>query len=537
MKRPVVFLLAIFLTTTLHAADTQRYLVATKRPFAAGGLKAFQDSVDTSVELRRVNGFETFRGFAADLTAEEVAALRASKEVRWVEPVVVRRALDLARNLMGQTTPYGFDALSARQAAFGTRKATINVAVIDTGIDYNHPELKAIYAGGYNILRKTSDPKDDHGHGTHVSGTIAAADNDIGVIGVSRDVRLWAVKMLDAGGSGTSEGMIESIDWVVKKAKETGGRWVVNMSLGAPEESAGEREAFAKAEEAGLIVVAAAGNSSLPGFPAPVGFPAAYPGVVAVGAIDNQHRLASFSSQGPEVDFAAPGVDILSTVPVGTNYLAYVKDETSAIEASPLNGSKRGTLNAPWVFCGVGKPEEFPAGMAGKIAVVKRGGDITFANKTRAAKTAGAAAVIVVNTDESTNPWTLFSDAQASSEKWPIVVRLSRADGEKLLASTPGAITLAYDLDDYGELSGTSMAAPHVTAAIALLWGLAPDARPEEIYSALSMTAFDLGTAGPDAQFGAGAINLYMAALRLAPTAFPASPSTGRGIGRRGGRK
>ena len=535
MKRAVVFSFAVLLlATTAFASDTRRYLVGTKAPFTS--VRAFHDSADAPVELRRVHAFETFRGFAADLTADEVAALRHSGEVRWIEPVVARYALDL-RNLAGQTTPYGIDAVSARQAGFGTRKARINVAVIDTGIDYNHPELKHIYAGGYNVFTKTTNPLDDHGHGTHVSGTIAAANNDLGVVGVAPDVRLWSLKMLNAGGSGDSEGMIASIDWIVKKKQEVGGHWVVNMSLGSDQQSVAEAEAFKRAHEAGIIIVAAAGNASMPGDPAPVAFPAAYPDVLAIAAVDRDRKLAYFSSQGPEVDFAAPGVDVLSTVPVGSNYLAYIHAAPSTFEVTPLNGSKRGTVTAEYVHCGLGRPEDFPAtGLGGRIALIQRGGAITFANKTRAAKAAGAGAVIIYNHDESGNSWTLFSDAAAANEEWPIVLRLSKQQGETLVAKGGGAITIAYDLDDYGEISGTSMSSPHVAGAIALLWSLAPDATPAQIYDALTATALDLGAAGRDNEFGAGAINVFTAARQLAPSAFPPGSTTGRGLGRRGGK-
>lgn len=538
MKRATVFLFAVLLATTVSAAETRRYLVATKRPFAAGGLKALQDSVDTSVELRRVNGFQAFRGFAAELTEDEVATLRASKEVRFVEPVVERHAFELNRNLRGQTIPYGIQALSARQAASGFRKGLVNVVVIDTGIDYNHPELKAIYAGGYNVFTKTDDPNDDHGHGTHVSGTIAAADNNLGVIGVAPNVRLWSVKMLNAGGSGESEGMIAALEWVLKKKQEVGGRWVVNMSLGSDQQSEAEREVFARVTAEDIIIVAAAGNASTAGNPAPVAFPAAYPGVHAIAAVDQQRRLAFFSCQGPEIDFAAPGVDVLSTVPVASNTLAYVSDETSIAEVTALKGSKRGTITAPYVYVGIGRPEDFPAGgLAGKIALIQRGGDITFANKTRAAKAAQAAAVVIFNNDGTFNPWTLLSDAAANKEEWPVVLQLTQERGAALAAKGTGSLTLFYDYDDYGELSGTSMSAPHVAAAMALLWSFAPDARPADLYSALAQTAIDLGEPGHDVQFGAGAINVYAAGLRLAPSAFAGGATTGRGMGRRGGKK
>jgi subtilisin family serine protease len=377
---------------------------------------------------------------------------------------------------------------------------------------------------------------DDHGHGTHVSGTIAAADNNIGVLGVAPNVRLWSVKMLNAGGSGESEGMIEALEWVLAKKQELGGRWVVNMSLGSREQSEAEREVFARVIDEDILVVAAAGNASTAGNPAPISFPAAYPGVIAVGAVDRQRKLAYFSCQGPELDFAAPGVDVLSTVPVGTNTLAYVSSDSMTVEVSALNGSKRGTLTANYVYCGLGRPEDFPAGVAGKIALIQRGGDVTFANKTRAAKAAGAAAVVIFNNDLSTNTWTLYSDAAANTEDWPIAVRLSLGEGEALVAKGGGSLTVSHDDDDYGEISGTSMASPHVAGAMALLWSFAPDARPEDLYTALAQTAIDLGAPGPDVEYGAGTINVYAAGMRLAPSAFPGGATTGRGMGRRGRR-
>ena len=534
-KRIAVFLFALAVTTSAFA-ETQRYIVGTKRAFADGALRAVRDSADgVELDSRNVAGFGVVRAFAADLTPEEAAALRESGEVRFVEPVLERYAFDAARNLGGQTMPLGIHLTGARFAWAARRSGTVNVVVTDTGIDPTHPELKDAYAGAYNVFNKGDAAVDDHGHGTHVSGTIAAADNDIGVVGVTPGgVRLWAVKVLNAKGAGSSEGILHALDWVAKQKQERGGNWVVNMSLGASSASEGEREAFQKMADAGIIVVAASGNSSTANKPAPVAFPAAHPSVVAVGAIDDRRRLASFSGQGPEVDFAAPGVSVLSTVPVGSNFLAYVATSARRFAVEPLVGSAVGTVTGDYVFCGVGKPEEFPAAVRGNIALIRRGGEISFANKTRAAKAAGAVAVAIFNHDESDNPWTLLSDDKAPTEQWPIVLRLRKQDGEDLVAKGPGRITLSHVADDYAELSGTSMATPHVTGAIALLWMLAPDASAETILAALRTTAGDLGTPGPDPQFGAGAINIFEAARLLAPGAFPTGPTTGRGAGRRG---
>src|SRR5205823_10178266 len=125
----------------------------------------------------------------------------------------------------------------AREVWPYTRGAGVNVAVIDTGIDFTHPDLRRAYAGGYNALSPADAPRDDNFHGTHVAGTIAATDNGFGVLGVAPDVRLWAVKVLDQSGNGDSEHVVAGVDWVLSKKKELGGHWIINLSLGALEKS------------------------------------------------------------------------------------------------------------------------------------------------------------------------------------------------------------------------------------------------------------------------------------------------------------
>ncbi|HYO76876.1 MAG TPA: S8 family serine peptidase [Thermoanaerobaculia bacterium] len=533
MKRIALALLALVVTASAFAADTQRYLVATKQPFGAPAMQALRNSVDAVIETREVTGFRSFRGFAANLTEAEVETLRSSGEVRWIEPAVERYAFDVTRNLMGQTIPHGITATYARQAGSGRRTGVVNVVVLDTGIDFNHPELKAIYAGGYNALIPGEAPFDDNGHGTHVAGTIAAADNDAGVVGVAPNVRLWGVKLLDASGKGLSDTMITGIDWVLDKKQELGGNWVLNLSLGAMQPSDAEREAFQRAADAGVVVVAATGNFSTLKEPAPVAYPAAYPTVVAVGAVDAVKSLAYFSNQGPEVDFGAPGVRVLSTVPNGIDYLTFIHDGTKAELAREIGGSSLGTLTADYVYCGIGRPEEFPASVRGQIALIKRGGEIPFAQKARAAKAAGAIAVMIFNSDQSNNPWTL-ADPANPNEVHPIVVRLTLEQGEALAAKRTGRLTLSHEFDQYAEKSGTSMSSPHVAGAAALLWTIAPDATAAQIVNALRTTAVDLGTPGQDNLYGAGMISIFDAARLLAPSAFVPAPSTGRAPGRRG---
>ncbi|MBV8515953.1 MAG: S8 family serine peptidase [Acidobacteria bacterium] len=536
-SRFVVAVFALLVAGGAFAADaTQQYLVATKHAFKTGGLaEAIRDAGGT-VRPRNVVGFQTFDGFAADLTPEEVAALRNSASVRWIEPVVERHAFSAIKNNTVQTVPYGVAMIHSHEANLGHRSGVVNVAVVDTGIDYRHPELAPVYMGGYNFVASTPDPMDDAGHGTHVAGTIAAADNQSGVVGVTPGIRLWAVKVLNAQGSGTNSRILRGLDWVVQQKQTLGGNWVVNMSLGGASASQAEAEAFQRASDAGVIVVAASGNDSTADTPAPVSYPAAYPSVFAVGAVDQNSAIADFSNQGPELAVVAPGVHVLSTVPLGTGTASYLRSGNAEKFASALDGAPISTVTGQYVYCGLGRPEDFPADLSGKIALIQRG-ELFFGDKTRNAKERGAIAVVIYNNDDSAISWTLVNDADPTTKTyaWPLAVGITKADGEALKAAGTGTITIANETDDYGYLNGTSMATPHVTAAVALLWTLAPSATPAQLKTTLLQTATDLGTPGADTVFGAGLIDLNAAANRLAPAAFgPSRPTTGRRFGHRG---
>lgn len=514
------------------AAEGSRYIVVTKTPVRAGSGRPASSMAD-AVERgqRHVARFRTMSGFAADLTPRELAALRASGDVRWIEPVVPRHAFGLERNLHGQTRPYGITAVQAPGVWAATRSDVVNVAILDTGVTPDHPDLQGLVAGGYSVFGASWD--DYNGHGTHVAGTIAALDNEVGVVGVAPGVRLWSVRVLNSTGAGTSDGVLQGLDWVVDKKREIGGRWVANLSLGDGQSSAAEHEAFRLAAAEGILIVAATGNSSEPGAPAPVAYPAAYPEVVAVGATDVLGAIAEFSNQGPEVDLVAPGVSVLSTAPLGEGVSTYIIDDLEFYDARAVDGSPNGVITGAYVFCGLGRPEEFPAAVEGKIALIERG-ELLFAEKARNAKQAGASAVVIYNNVEGgRSTWTLVpkGDPDAANYPWPVTLSLSKEDGERLRGRASGAITLQHSPDDYTYKSGTSMSAPHVAGAAALLWSIVPGATPEEILAALLGTASDLGAEGPDQVFGAGLLNVYGAAQHLAPSALP---RTGRTVLRRG---
>ena len=155
---------------------------------------------------------------------------------------------------------------------------------------------------GYNFVAKSPHANDDHGHGTHVAGTIAqSTNNGIGAAGMAFDARLMPVKVLSQGGWGTTTDVADGIRWAADH-----GAQVINLSLGGPRNSRILQRAVDYAKKRGVVVVAAAGNSG-----GAVGFPGGSEGVIGVSALDPADKLARFSSRGPGVDLAAPGVDVV----------------------------------------------------------------------------------------------------------------------------------------------------------------------------------------------------------------------------------
>lgn len=195
----------------------------------------------------------------------------------------------------------------------------INVAVIDSGIDYTHSELNDNYVGGYDFANNDIDPMDDNGHGTHVAGTIAAEDNGEGVVGVAPNANLYALKVLGADGSGDYSDVIAALQWCVDQ-----GIQITNNSYGSSSDpGTAVQQAFDIAYAAGILHVAAAGNGgNPPGRGDNVIYPAKYTPVIAVAASDSNDKRANFSSTGPDVDLIAPGVNIKSTLP-GESYDNY----------------------------------------------------------------------------------------------------------------------------------------------------------------------------------------------------------------------
>ncbi|RMB08308.1 S8 family serine peptidase, partial [Haloplanus aerogenes] len=249
--------------------------------------------------------------------------LEKRPDVRYVEP-------DATFEAIAETLPWGVDRIDADVVHDnGTTGDGAHVAIIDTGIDSDHPDLddnlgsgKAYVEAGMNADGSSCSGNgntyhepwdDDNDHGTHCAGTAAGVDNSEGVVGVAPGVTLHAVKALGCDGMGYLSDIAAGVEYTANQGWD-----VASMSLGSSSDYSTLKDACQYAADQGVLVVAAAGNDG----PCSdcVSYPAKYSSVVAVSATDSSDDLASFSSTGPEIDIAAPGSSIRSTIPGGYAY-------------------------------------------------------------------------------------------------------------------------------------------------------------------------------------------------------------------------
>jgi subtilisin family serine protease len=303
--------LASAATTTRHGVPG--VLLVTRRPgVTRQQLHALAGDLGVSSVARDVERLRVPVG------QEETIASRliASGEVDFAEPDYIRHVATVPNDPLysQQWSLPRVNAPTAWQLALGS--PAVKIAVIDTGFDLTHPDAPAYLVAGPTFTSTaaadgcgpegTDGPLDDFGHGTHVGGIIAASyDNGVGVAGLAPAVSLLVIKAGDCTGNLADSDVLAAIDAAVSD-----GATVINMSFGGTDYSAALASAMAEAWNAGVVLVAAAGNdrSNTPFYPA------SYPNVVAVSATDQSDNLAIFSSYGPDVALAAPGVSILSTM-------------------------------------------------------------------------------------------------------------------------------------------------------------------------------------------------------------------------------
>jgi subtilisin len=333
----------------------------------------------------------------------------------------------------------------------------IKVAVIDSGINYNHPDLAAHYGGGYDFGNNDADPMDDCGHGTHVAGTIGALNNDVGVVGVAPGVTLYALKFLGpvpgGGCSGATSAAISALDWAVQH-----GIQITNSSWGSSSPSATLEAAFANAFALGMLHVASAGNSgNCGGTGTNIGYPGGFRSVIAVGAVDSNDTRACFSSTGSKLEIAAPGVQINSTILNGS----YGSNWNGTSMASPHVTGTAALLMGNGVYDANGNGrvnDEIRNSIAGSALDLGAGGrDALFGfGRVRVPEALAAAAAaqdLTLSVDQIT--YTVTGNGNAKSKK-DLTVTLGTLYG--LTAPVQANVTINLRLNGafYASLSGTT---------------------------------------------------------------------------------
>jgi serine protease len=448
---------------------------------------------------------------AARIPAAALNGLSRNPNVDYIEEDVIREPYGSGT---GQSVPYGISMVQADLVST-TDAARQKICIIDSGYSQQHEDLKDANTGDVAFSQTSSTwDKDSCGHGSHVAGTISAIDdNGIGVIGVIPDVKLHIVKVFGddnlSGGSCSwtySSNLVKALSLCT-----TAGANIVSMSLGGSLKSRTEEKAFANAYNAGVLSIAAAGN----GGNSRVSYPAGYASVVSVAAVDSTGAVASFSQKNSDVELAAPGVGVLSTVPWndtdsltadgitwnGAHIDGAARTSGAGVSGSIVDGGKCASVGA----------------FAGKTVLCQRG-DVSFATKVANVKSGGGVAAVIYNNAASDPSCGVFSGTLDGTSTIPAIA-LSCADGAAALAHPGSAGTVvsqvAIPSSGYEAWDGTSMATPHVSGVAALVWSCNSNLTNAQVRSALDSSAADLGASGRDTSYGYGLVQAKAAVQSL----------------------
>ena len=477
-------------------AAKQRYIIKykdesqTKAPSATDSKALKQALLSSQSQMLSRQGAKVHHvlsrrnAIAADLTDATVQLLKVNPAVQYIER-------DLPRYPMAQQVPYGYTMVQADQVSdqFASNQT---VCVIDSGLGLPHEDFNDANITGSNDIG-TGNWFDAGGpHGTHVAGTIAAMNNDVGVVGVlpNGNVKLHIVKVFNAEGWGYSSTLAQAVDTCAQN-----GATVINMSLGGAGSNITESNAMQAAFDAGVLLVAAAGNDG----DTSLSYPASYDSVISVAAVDNTTLLADFSQRNAQVELAGPGVDVRSTYPTGGALDASLTVAGIAYSANPMENSGTADLTAELANCGLGV--ETCTDVTDKICLISRG-EVSFAQKVESCQAGGGLGAIIYNNEPGNFSGTL-GDAPTTTIA---AVSVSQEDGALLTAELGNAASLFSGAANYGLMSGTSMASPHVAGVAALVWSHFPDCTNAQIRNALADSAADLGTPGRDTSYGFGLV-------------------------------
>lgn len=328
MKKKWVGMLAGLLLAVWFASSTAAVSAETSYENYIVFLSADIEESQLEAEgLTVIRSFENIHAAAVKATSEQIQELTDKNMITKAEP-------DQPVQTSAQVTPWGHETMQIpeRQSTVLTGK-NIKIAILDTGVDLNHPDLNI--TDGVCVLSQCTDSyNDDNGHGTHVAGIIGAKDNDIGIVGVAPDAELYTIKALNSRGRGTTSTFMAGLDWAISKDVD-----IINLSLTTDVEDLGIKAMIDKAYQKGILVIAAAGNEGTEsGTSETVMYPAKFSNVIAVSAIGKNLTRIPTSSTGMEVELTAPGDYIYSTYPTALKADGYAEMTGTSMAAPFVTG-------------------------------------------------------------------------------------------------------------------------------------------------------------------------------------------------------
>lgn len=478
--------------------------------------------------------------FAVDLDEKGKSAIRGKRGFKKMEKDLKRFPMAIYNDDAGdpsaqQLTPYAVYQSQADQLTLGAGQ---KVCVIDSGIAGAQGET-----GGKNndfdwsVITGDSDSgtgdwfTDGGPHGTHVAGTVGAADNGIGVVGMAPGVPMHIIKVFNASGWGYSSDLAHAADLCTQA-----GANIITMSLGGGGANSVEESAFDTFTANGGLVLAAAGNDGN----SVRSYPAGYKSVMMIGANDGDNNIADFSQfpsntmtsgrgknattethDGYGVEVTAGGVNTLSTYPSGGASIASLTVDGVGVPAAATDNT--GSVSGSTYF--MGTAEATDSGASGKICVIDRG-NISFADKINNCGNSGGIGAVVVN--NVAGEGVVYMDITGVTTSIP-AVGAAFEDRAAIVGSSNADINSGAS--DYGYMSGTSMATPAAAGVAALVWSNHPSCSGTEIRTAMKATAEDQGAAGRDDYFGYGIVKAKLASDYLTANGCTGEVDNGDGGG------
>jgi len=427
-----------------------------------------------------------------------------------------------------QNTPYGFTKVQANQLS-DSAAGNMTVCIIDSGYQRSNPDLP----GGSNITGTNNSGTGNWyqaggSHGTHVAGTIAALQNSVGIKGIlpNNRVNLHIIKVFNASGWAYSSSLVSA----VQRCQDNGAD-VVNMSLGGAGSSNSERNGLQAIADDGVLLVAAAGNAGN----STHSYPASYDSVISVAAVDENNQHANFSQFTNQVELAAPGEAVLSTVAGDgrQGYITYGSRNAGDDRVVPQNrlvpqggsfvpNNINKTVSGKLASCSRSGSTYSCGNMSNKICVAERnanqqGSNYPEINAIKACQDAGAKGAIIYSNSARSGLQNPFLVDENKIVKIP-TVSVNRSLGNTLKNSAGQNATLRVEGNrNYDYYNGTSMASPHVAGVAALAWSNNRSCTAAEVRRALRETALDIDSNGRDNRTGYGLVRAkaasdYMAA-------------------------